>query len=392
MAPGDSGGILPDGAMMGPGSGAGILPDGGTMAPGDSGGILPDGAMMGPGNGGALPDGGTTDPGSGVGLLPDGGTASTAFSVADLQSRFFMGGPTDVFEILDAVDTIIGQINDAASTSTSACLTQAPVAYALTQFGAGTTFYAQCYLNSPAPGFTQFGTNNGSTYVYTTPGSGGPEQVAAIVTPIAGTASADGGVPLYSVQAWIGIGYSNATLSAACPAGGVVAFDDCSYGVIEITANEQTSAFELATAGLGFGVCGAQLKSDGTNIYAIGSDDMGTCGALQTVCASAAALTTPGTCTGSITNFAIPPLGREQTTGPNAAGPGNPPDPTAYYSASAYPGGAADTIRLDGTTSDSLHFGPLAPTPGVGLLVAGSPSGLPPPGGDGGAPNGGDGG
>jgi len=396
-APGDEdgGGILPDGGTMGPGpgSGGGILPDGGTMGPGGGAGILPDGGTMGPGGGaGILPDGGTMGPGGGAGILPDGGTVSTAFSVSDLQSRFFMGGPTDVFGILDGVDTIIEQINDASSTSTSACLTQPPVAYTLTQFAAGTTFYAQCYLDSPTPGFTQFGTNNGSIYVYTTQGSAGPAQVAAVVTQIAGTASADGGAPLYSVQAWVGIGYSNAGLSAACPAGGIVAFDDCSYGVIEITANEQTSSFELATAGLGFGVCGAQLKSDGTNIYAVGSDDMGTCGDPQTVCASAADLTTPGSCTGSVTSFGVTPLGREQTTGPNAAGPGNPPNPSAFYSASAYPGGAADTILLDGTMSDSLHFGPLAPTPGVGLLVAGSPNGPPPPGGDGGAPNGGDGG
>ncbi len=389
MGPGGGGGILPDGGTMGPGGGGGILPDGGTMGPGGGGGILPDGGTMGPGDGGG---GGTTGPGDGGSVLPDGGIVSTAFSVSDLQSRFFMGGPTDVFGILDAVDTIIGQINAASSTSTSACLTQAPVAYALTQFAAGTTFYAQCYLDSPTPGFTQFGTHNGSIYVYMTQGSGGPEQVAAIVTPIAGTANADGGAPLYAVQAWVGIGYSNAGLSAACPAGGIVAFDDCSYGVIAITANEATSSFELAAAGLGFGVCGAQLKSDGTNIYAVGSNDMGTCGAAQTVCASAADLTTPGTCSGSLTSLAITPLGREQTTGPNAAGPGNPPNPSAFYSASAYPGDAADTILLNGTTSDSLHFGPLAPTPGVGLLVAGPASGLPPPGGGNDAASAGDGG
>ena len=361
-----------DGAGPGPGSvdgGGGILPDGGTMEPADGGG-------------GILPDGGTMSPG--VGLLPDGGTVSTGFSVSDLQSRFFMGGPTDIFGILDAVDTIIGQINAATTTSTSACLTQPPVAYTLTQFAAGTTFYAQCYLDNPTPGFTQFGRKDGSVYVYMTPGSGGPEQVAAVVTPIAGTASADGGAPLYSVQAWVGIGYSNAALSAPCAAGGTVAFDDCSYGVIEITANEQTSSFELSTAGLGFGVCGAQLKSDGTNIYAVGSNDMGTCGAAQNVCASAAALATPGTCTGSVTSFALTPLGREQTTGPNAAGPGNPANPSAFYSASAYPGGAADTILLTGTTSDSLHFGPLVPTAGVVLLVVGPPSGPVQPG-DGGA-------
>jgi hypothetical protein len=361
---------------MGPMDGGGILPDGGTMGPMDGGGILPDGGTMGPGGG----------------LLPDGGIVSTAFSVSDLQSRFFMGGPTDVFGILDAVDAIIGQINSASLTSTSACLTQPPVAYTLTQFAADTTFYAQCYFASPTPGFTQFGTKNGSIYVYTTPESGGPEQVAAVVTPIAGSASADGGAPLYSVQAWVGIGYANASLPVACAAGGIVAFDDCSYGVIEITANEQTSSFELTAAGLGFGVCGAQLKSDGTNIYAIGSNDMETCGAAQTVCASAAALATPGSCAGSVTSFALTPLGREQTTGPNAAGPGNPPNPSAFDGASGYPGGAADTIVLNGTTSDSLHFGPAEPTPGVGLLVAGPPSGPPRHGDAGGAPSGGDGG
>jgi hypothetical protein len=40
--------------------------------------------------------------------------------------------------------------------------------------------------------------------------------------------------------------------------------------------------------------------------------------------------------------------------------------PGAAWAPSAYPGGPANQVTLDGTPTDSIHFGPTAPTPGVG--------------------------
>ena len=48
-------------------------------------------------------------------------------------------------------------------------------------------------------------------------------------------------------------------------------------------------------------------------------------------------------------------LGRRATSGPNGS-----------FGASAYPGAPDNQIVLDGTPTDSLGFGPSAPTPGVG--------------------------
>ena len=42
-------------------------------------------------------------------------------------------------------------------------------------------------------------------------------------------------------------------------------FDGCSYTAIAIHANSATGEFEMSVAGIGVGVCGAQLRSDGAS-------------------------------------------------------------------------------------------------------------------------------
>ena len=264
-----------------------------------------------------------------------------------------------------------------------ACLGAVPVAYAITPAPAGqpVTMYAQCYesLGTSAPGdpaFIEFGQNGGSTYYYSAIGQ---SWMAAIVTPLAAAsdagadaadpaneqASADAGsTPAYGVQAWSGVGYLNA---ATC--GNMSGYDDCSYGVIDLLADPTTQTFEISVAGIGFGYCGAQLKSDGTSVFGTGSVDMAsTCSAPETLCVAASDVTTPATCDASVTAFTLPALGRTSSVGPNAGGPGVDAGPDAAWAPSGYPGGTSNTVVLDGTASDSLHFGPLSPTPDAGAL------------------------
>ncbi|MDB4989476.1 MAG: hypothetical protein JWN04_4654 [Myxococcaceae bacterium] len=292
-----------------------------------------------------------------------------ALDSGDLKQRFFTAGPTNLFQILGDLDARIGDIN-ARTGNHAACLTQEPVAYTLTPFGEpALTFYAQCYQTTPRPGastpsFFQFGQRDGVTYLFS---SSGAERVAARLIPAAGTTlySIDGGPAVgtgntsdggaaapgqYRVDVWIGVGYDNAS---AC--GRMNGFDDCSYGAITLHADESRAHFELSVAGLGFGYCGAQLTSDGTRIYAIGSLDMGTtCLPTDTACVAASDLTSPAVCTG-LSPDAAHALGRRATTGPNGS-----------FGASEYPGPTSNQIVLDGTPTDSLGFGPSAPTPGAG--------------------------
>jgi hypothetical protein len=338
-------------------------------------------------------------------VVAGGGFHLTSLASSDIRSRFFSAGPTNIYSLLGAIDDRITGINGRAQTTKSPCLAQAPVPYTITPFGQSLTFYVQCYeeIGSSAPGdpgFVQFGMKDGVTYYYSAIGAG---WTAAILTPTGGASSLDGGVDAegggpqrgsdvgtdgspsigadgsvsvgsaggaYVVKAWSGVGYLNA---GGC--GNKSGFDDCSYGVIEIQADSSQRTFEMAVAGIGFGYCGAQLKSDGTTVYGIGSPDMGTtCAAADTFCVAASDVTTAGVCDPSIMTFALPALGRMSSTGPNAGGPGPGPGPgvdagsSAAWAASQYPGGPANRIVLDGTTSDSLYFGPTSPTPGAGAF------------------------
>lgn len=305
--------------------------------------------------------------------LPASSLHLTSLDSSDIKSRFFTAGPTNIYALLDAIDSRISSLNSQSQDKARPCLNQAPVAYTVSPFGQSVTLYAQCFerIGAPTatdPAFIQFGQSDGTTYYYSADGA---ERMAAILTPLAGASGLDAGAngdaaqvagPVsgtYVVQAWTGVGYSNAT---SC--GNASGFDDCSYGVIELRADSSTLVFEMSIAGIGFGYCGAQLKADAMTVYGTGSIDMATtCAAVDTFCASASDVTSPAAC--NSTTFELPALGRVSSTGPNAGGPGHAGTPGATWAASQYPGGMSNTITLDGTPSDSLAFGPTSPTPGV---------------------------
>jgi hypothetical protein len=270
----------------------------------------------------------------------DGGISATEF-----RDRFFnpAGGPTDVFRILADIDARLAEVNTASGDARRPCLDQAPVDHTLHVFGQDVPFAAQCYRRfgaagaSEPPAFMQFGVRDGVTYLFVT---GGASRVAARVTPVAGTSDV-------AVDAWYGVGYTN----ASCGSDGT--FDGCSYAATQIHADPTTRAFEMTVAGIGVGFCGISMRSDGASIHGAGSGDMGeTCRDEATLCVSAGDLTAPGAC-GGIAAFTLPALGRRAGAGAHVFG------------ASQYP--AAPNITLDGTPGDSLGFGPgTAPTEGVG--------------------------
>jgi hypothetical protein len=258
---------------------------------------------------------------------------------SDLRERFFSGsGPTDLMTILASIDQRLDEVNGAGP---SACLDQAPVSYTITPAGHGVELFAQCYRRfsgAPAgdPAFMQFGQRDGKTALYVAVGAA---RLAALVTPIEGSTD-------HVVDAWYGVGYSNAT---SCGSTGT--FDDCSYAITELHANPATKAFEMSVAGIGVGFCGVQFASDGTLLHGVGSTDMGaTCNPAATLCASAADLASSDQCTS--TSYDLPALGRRAGAGAH------------QFGASGYPD--VPNITLDGTTTDSLYFAPLAPTTGVG--------------------------
>ena len=270
----------------------------------------------------------------------DGATArvmadvEAMLSATDFRDRFFdpAGGPTNVFQILTSIDNRLDEVNHDPGRP---CLDQETMVYTLSPFGQVVPFAAQCYrtfdAGSGPPAFMQFGQHDGETDVFVT---GGASRVAARI-------AADS-----QVDAWYGVGYTN----DMCGTDGT--FDGCSYAVTQIHADPTTHAFEMAVAGIGVGFCGIQIRSDGTSIYGRGSADMGmTCAEPASLCVSAADLTMPGACD-AISTFTLPALGREAGAGAHEFG------------ASSYPD--MPNIVLDGTPTDSLGFGPTAPTPGVG--------------------------
>ncbi len=362
MCPG-SGGVCPDGGMPPSGDmGDGGMPPSGDTDGGGGGG---SGGGMCPGSGGICPDGAAPPTGGmppGGGMPPDGGTGEggTGLDPSDIRSRFFLGGPTDIFGILAELDGRIGGINQQSAGASVPCLSAPPVPYTLTPLGQSVPFYAQCVqeLSDSASGrqnFIQFGVNAGVVYLYESIGAG---AIGARLTPPANGSGA------YAVEAWMGVGYENAS---GCGKGN--GFDDCSYGMMALEADAQRAHLELAVAGIGFGYCGAQLVSDGTTIYVQGSVDMGVmCGPNAGACVSASDVTATATC--ATTSFDLPAIGRAATSGPNGT-----------WGASE---NGADGVVLNGTATDALGFGPSAPTPGVGMFMSMSSGGA-----NGGTPDGG---
>ncbi len=311
---------------------------------------------------GSCPGAGS-DAGPGLGANPgvDGGASPAAgmgLDAANIKSRFFSAGPTNIFSILGEIDGRINEINERSRGKDVPCLSQPAVPYTLTPFGQSVPFYAQCVsqVSTPTPtsatparaAFFQFGQKDGTTYLYETIGA---ESIGARVAPVVGSPGQ------YTVDAWMGVGYENAT---GC--GNGTGFDDCSYGVMALEADSSHLKFELSVAGIGFGYCGAQLKSDSMTVYLKGSGDMGaTCNETASLCVAASDVATLVACPSD--SFALPALGRAATSGPNGT-----------WGSSQYPGSGSDAVVLNGTSSDSLSFGPSAPTPGVSDFVATSAS------------------
>jgi hypothetical protein len=283
----------------------------------------------------------------------DGGRArllgAPGFTAQAFRDRFFMGGPTDVQGLLTSVDDRIAEVNTMAMAMAPACADLEPVEYELTPWGQSEPFYAQCYrmTGTPTavdPAFMQFGQKDGFDYLYV---AGGAARLAARVRAIEGT---DG----FDVMLWYGVGYDNGETCGDPPA-----FDGCSYGVTQLHADSSAGLFEIAVAGIGVGFCGIRLTSDQVAIYGEGSSDMGeTCNEPATMCVDAVDLETPSSCEPAPV-LELPAIGRLAASGSHESG------------ASTYP--EVPNILLDGTTGDSLHFGPEAPTEGVGEFAMPAP-------------------
>jgi hypothetical protein len=290
-------------------------------------------------HGGATPFPLVTPPVKAAAPAGYGGSASVAretnelLSPSDFQSRFFnpLGSPTDLFNILQGIDDRITGFNNRLDSTFATCMTTTPVEYTLSLFGGQSVpMYVQCSeVFSNNTGFAQYGVNGNNTYVFV---SGGVGRTATIATQLP-----DAGI---SVQLWVGMGDTNGADGGACGS-----WSGCSYGVMQIAANPAVPSFEMSVAGVGFGYCGAQLKSDGQQIYAVGSTDMGsTCVATDTLCVAASDATTAATCGSALSSFALPALGRKAATS---------------FAASAYP--TSPNVLLNGTSTDDIHFGPTAP-------------------------------
>jgi hypothetical protein len=272
-------------------------------------------------------------------------TGAAELPASELRDRFFSGaGPTDLMTLLASVDQRLTEIN--GTDRHPDCLDQAPISYTITPAGHPVELVAQCYrqLTSAQPGdpaFVQFGERDGETSLYVAIGAA---RLAALIAPIAGSTD-------HTVEAWYGVGYNNAT---SCGSAG--AFDDCSYALAELHANPASTSFEMAVAGIGVGFCGVQFASDGAALWSVGSTDMGaTCNARATACVSATDLDTPTSC--GAPSYNLPALGRRAGAGAHEFGASDYPD--------------EPNLTLDGTGSDSLRFGPTAPTAGAGNFDAG---------------------
>ena len=284
------------------------------------------------------------------GLLT-GSTSLTASGMAEeIKSRFFTAGPTFIMGILQKIDDEINDMNSHSANTDTPCVNQAPVAYTVTVFGQPVTMYASCYDklgdgSSLNPDFWQVGVKDGVTYLYFTAFA---NRIMAIVTPASGAAGK------YHVKGWLGMGYENMPGGVTnCPNGNK--WDSCSYGAIEIDADSSADKFEIASAGIGFGFYGVQLKSDGINMYAKGSWANNPDGQVVVdLCMKASDATTAATCTDAQKQFTLPPIGTKAAQGANGHPASQYPDPP--------------NITLDGTSTDSIHFGPLVPADGASAV------------------------
>jgi len=260
------------------------------------------------------------------------GTGSMGFEAQALDpsiivDRFFnpTGGPTNLFDLLASVDSRVQGINDRWS-QFSGCIGNTPTSYSLgTAFASSPTFYAQCAETwSGGSGFDQFAQVGDTTYLYV---RGGDTIVAA---QIVGNGTFGN---VHSVRLWYSVGVQP-------PRNG-------SHGVVMVYAEPGTPVFEMSVAGVGIGFCGAQLKSDGTVMNVTGSADGPGCAPTDSACTSANDITTTATCNANVDSFSLPALGRKMYS---------------TFAASAYPGGALNTVTLTTTGNDDCFFGPSTPS------------------------------
>lgn len=252
-----------------------------------------------------------------------------AVSAQAVLDRFFSEGPTNMFTILENVDGRIEGIN--MRIAQFPCLTNGTTRVNFTLDGWGDTpqplFSAQCADRLNNVSFVLFGRDGNTTYLYE---RSTETMVAAIVVRDGNTTT--------RVEAWYSVGLSNL---------------NGSHAVVHILAapTADPPVFEMAAAGNGIGFCGAQLRSDNRNVYLIGSEDMGTtCAATDTSCSSALDVNTTLTnCTSAVTAMVLSPLGRQAYVGPSGT----------TLAASAFPGGADNTVMLRANGTDMTLFGPL---------------------------------
>jgi hypothetical protein len=267
---------------------------------------------------------------------------STGLNPQTVIDRFFnpTGGPSNLFGILKDVDGRVRGINGRLGNEFAACMASTPKAYNLTTWGLNTTFYAQCSETWSGPqgqttttGFDEWAIKGPNFYLFE---GGGETHVAAILYNFNKTGGPD------LVRVWYSVGCINR---------------NGSHGVVEILARPKEGVFEMTAAGGGLGFCGAQIKSNNATMNITGSEDMGTCGEIETVCVSAADISQTANCTGDVNVFQLRPLGRMNYS-ITGVGCTHPP---CDNGPSKYPGDVKGNVYLTGTGLDDTFFGPAHP-------------------------------
>jgi hypothetical protein len=220
----------------------------------------------------------------------------------EFRARFFMKGPTNALDIMHNVDARLSFFRQTASDNVHVpCADQTPVEFNTGPVGQ-MKLYIQCYQMLPPNGLILWGQKDGSTYLYLHQDIGG---VVAIARPAGPAPTADGGVQHYTAEIWSTIGENNQPWHSG------------SYGIMHIQGNSATSSFEMAVAGVNMGFCGAQIRSDGSNVYGEGSADGPSCADDATLCTTAGDLSKSGVCSSTLKTFNLPALGRKSFVDPD---------------------------------------------------------------------------
>lgn len=248
----------------------------------------------------------------------------------EIKDRFFNanGGPTNLFDIIAKVDNRIQEINKRLELFVD-CSAKAPTSFTLTTWGSSQTFYAQCADKFENGLFFQWGTVGDTTYLYD---NGGEVRLAAKI-------KRDSTGNVESTHVWYSVGLINRSGS---------------HGIAEVLALPNLQVFEMTVAGVGFGFCGVQMKSDTNQLYVTGSaNGVGyACAPTDNICTLASDLSAVST--GCSTSFSLPAVGIKAYT-------------DSTWQASLYP--STPNILLANVGPDDTNFGPDSPTPGVGGAV-----------------------